>query len=583
MERRLIAILAADVVGYSRMMGVDEVGTLERLRTLRTEIVQPNIRNLNGRVVKLMGDGLLAEFPSVVDAVNCAIEIQKATVFSQAEKSSHEQIQLRIGVNLGDVIVEGSDIYGDGVNVAARLESIAEPGGVCISRAAHDQLGGRVDCDFVDLGQKNLKNIKAPIQVWQWTANPNTDNTLQTTDTHGFSKRPAIAVLPFANMSNDPEQEYFADGLTEDIITALTYWRTFPVIARNSCFAYKDKAVNIKQASRELGARYLLEGSVRKSASQIRITAQLIDGTNGQHIWADRYDRALIDIFQVQDEIVQCISAVITPELARAELSNRDQRQVEDLEAWDLVLRAMPLVRKRTAGGNAEARELFLRAISLSPEYSDAHAGLAMTYSQDILIGASTDLKITANLALEAAQKAVVCDENSSWAHHELSTAYQWSGRVEDALDEARTSVTLNPNDAYALHALGNKSDLAGEADGIALMEKAQRLNPEDASRHSHLTFLARAYFNSGEYDKSVVRARHAIRREPDYLPAHFILALALGQLGNSQEAKAILENCEKENPGFLEQRRNWHPYEDQLCNERIKDALDQIVNYAVR
>ena len=392
-----------------------------------------------------------------------------------------------------------------------------------------------------------------------------------------LSDTPAIAVLPFANLSADPEQEYFSDGLTEDIITALTRWRSFPVIARNSCFAYKNKAVDIKQVGRELGARYLLEGSVRKGGVSVRITAQLIDGVSGHHIWAEKYDRELNNIFEIQDDIVQRIAALVAPELAKAELKRSTSKQPQDLDAWDLGLRGMASIRERTAEGNAKARGLFTRAVAIRPDYADAHAGLAMSYNQDIFIEATEDRTATATQAIEAARNAIECDESSSWAHHELSTAYQWLDRLDDALAEARIAVDLNPNDAYGLHALGNKSDLAGDPDGIAFMEKAQKLNPEDARLPAHLTFLARAYVNIGNHGAAVDRARQAIRRRPDFVPAYYILAIALGHLGELDEARAVLAKCDDLSPDFVQSRQDWQPYADPASNERLQDGLRRI------
>lgn len=575
MERRLAAIMVADVVGYSRLMGADELGTLERLKSLRKELVQPKIAEHGGSVVKLMGDGHLAEFPSVVNSVQCAVDIQEMAAERDLDVPKDGRIRLRIGINLGDIIHEGSDIYGDGVNVAARLEGLSDPGGICISGSVYDQLRDRLHLLFEDMGERLVKNIDRPVRAWRWTKVPAQAPSKSEARAETMpSDRPAIAVLPFINMSPDPEQEYFSDGLTEDVITALTYWRQFPVIARNSCFAYKNKVVDIKQAGRELGARYLLEGSVRKSGNRVRITTQLIDGDSGHHVWAQKYDRALDDIFAVQDDIVQRIVAVAAPEMAKAELRRLTDKRAKDLDAWDLFIRALPLVRERTQEGNAKARDLFLRAIAIRPDYSDAYAGLAMSYQQDILIGVAENRSATATKAMDAARKAIEHDEASSWAHHELSTAYQWLNRLDDALDEARVSVDLNPNDAYAIHALGNKSDLAGDPRGLRLMEKAQKLNPEDARRHTHLTFLARAYLNAGDHNNAIDRSRQAIRRSPNYAPAYFILAIALAKLGNLEEARAALCKCDEISPGFVASRREWRPYADPASNERLQEGL---------
>jgi len=583
MERRLTAILAADVAGYTRLMRANEDGTLAQLKALRTELVDPKIAAYRGRLVKLMGDGMLVEFHSVVDAVRCAAELQRAIARRNADVADVAdggRLEFRMGVNLGDVIIDGEDIYGDGVNVAARLEGLAKPGGLSISEAVYEQIRDRVDLRFEDAGEREVKNIDRPLRVWHWLpARSHPGAASEGTKTG--RNMPAIAVLPFTNMSADPEQEYFSDGLTEDIITALTYWRSFPVIARNSCFAYKNQAVDIIQVGRTLGARYVLEGSVRKGNTRIRVTAQLIDSESGHHVWAERYDRELDDIFEVQDDIVQRIAAIVAPELAKAEASRTTGKRAEDLDAWDLCMQAMPLIRERTRESNAQARELFLRAIAIRPGYADAHAGLAMSYHHEILMGLAEDREATVARAMEAAQRAIACDEASSWAHHELSTAYQLLDRVEDALEEARVAVELNPNDAYALHALGNKSDLAGDPGGIELMEKAQGLNPEDARWHNHLAYLARAYVNAGDYEAAAARARQALRRRPDYTPAHYILAIALAYLGRLDEALAELIRCDELVPGFVESRRDWRPYKDSESNRRLRDGLRLLESHA--
>ena len=571
LQRRLAAILSADVVGYSRLMGADEAGTLSRLNALRRELIDPTISAHSGRIVKLMGDGALVEFASAVDAVTCAIEIQRKLSERDVGDSEAEPIRFRIGINVGDIIIEGDDILGDGVNIAARIEGIAEPGGISISEDAWRQVQGKVAANFIDAGEQSLKNIVRPLRVYRLelgTEGVSQDPVLF------LPEKPSIAVLPFDNMSGDTEQEYFSDGLSEDLITALTYWRTFPIIARNSCFAYKGRSVEIKQVARELGAGYILQGSVRKAGARVRITAQLANGINGHHLWAERYDRELDDIFAVQDDIVQRIAAVVAPALDKAEHQRSTSKKPEDLPAWDLCLRGKQLLRRNSREANANARDLFLRAISIRPNYSDAHAGLAQSLNWDIVIGATDDRASTATWAMEAATNAVRFDESSSWAHHELSTAYQWLNRYDDALAEARVAVKLNPYDAYALHALGNKSDLAGDPDGIGFMEKAQKLNPEDAQRHTHLTFLARAYMSIGDYNAAIDRARQAIRRRPDYAAAHFVLGIALGRIGKLDEARASLETCNELSPGFVASRRDWRPYADDAKNGKLRDAL---------
>jgi len=574
MDRHLAAILAADVVGYSRLMERDEAATLSALRAHRKDLIDPTIASHNGRIVKLIGDGTLVEFASVVDAVTCAVAIQQGMAKRNARMPIDHWLELRIGVHLGDAIVEDEDIYGDGVNLAARLEGLAEPGGICLSQQALDQIETKLNLAYEDLGQQKVKNIARPVRVYRVKAPQTQPRYRNETPSHQIMERLAVAVLPFNNIGGNRGQQYFADGLTEDLINALAHWRSFPVIARNSCFAYKSKAVDITQAARELGARYVLEGSVRRSGARVRITVQLIDGANGHHLWAERYDRKLEDIFEVQDDIAQRITAVVAPELDKAELLRSTDKRQEDLDAWDLCLRAKLLLREKTHDGNAQARDLLIRAISARPDYADAHAGLAQSFNQDILIAATDDRTAVATRAMEAAKNAIKCDEASSWAHHELGTAYQWLNRLDDALDEARIAVELNPNDAYALHALGNKSDLAGDPNGIAYMEKAQKLNPEDAQRHTHLAFLARAYLAIGDYGAAIDRVRQAIRRRSDYAAAHYVLGIALSHLGRLEEARASLNKCDELSRGFVASRRNWRPYTDEAKNEMLRVGL---------
>lgn len=576
-HRRLAAILAADVVGYSALMGRDEEGTLAALRAHLADHIRPSIADHEGRIVKTTGDGLLAEFASVVNATRCALAFQAGMAVRNEQTPEAERITFRIGVNLGDVIIQDGDVYGDGVNVAARLESICAPGAVCISGTAYDQVIGKLATEFESLGEQTLKNIARPVRVYQALGtgggSPSSSTSAPVRD------QPSIAVLPFANMSGDPEQEYFADGLTEDLITALTRWRSFPVIARNSSFVYKGQDVDIKRVAKDLGARYVLEGSVRKGGNRIRITGQLIDGSNGHHVWAERYDRNLDDIFDVQDEIVQHISAVIAPTLDKVELARSTGKRADDLDAWDLCLRAKALLRQNTAATNEKARALFERAVAARNDYSDAYSGLAQSFNQDILIDVAADRSATAALAMGAARTAIRCDPASSWAHHELSTAYQWLNRLDEALDEARVAVDLNPNDAYALHALGNKSDLAGDPDGISYMERAQKLNPEDSLRHSHLTFLARAYIAAGNFAAAADRARQAIRRAPDYVAAYYAMGLALAHMERLADAREALARCDDLSPGFVASRADWAPYANDAKNALLAEGRRLILS----
>ena len=577
-QRRLSAILVADVVGYSRLMRADEAGTLAQLKTLRKEVFDPRTNEHNGRIVKTTGDGVLVEFGSAVDATECAIKVQRALSRRNEDVPLDHRVELRIGINLGDIVVDGEDIFGDGVNVASRLEGLCDAGEVYVSAVVHDQVEGKIRATFEDLGEHSVKNIDKTIRVYRVTSEFGpVKQAPSATGTDRVIERPAVAVLPFTNMSGDPEQEYFSDGLTEEIITALAHWRSFPVIARNSTFTYKNKSVDIKQAARELDARYLLEGSVRKGGQRIRITAQLIDGVSGHHIWAERYDRELDDIFEVQDEITQRITAIVAPELVKAEVKRSIAKRPEDLDAWDCCLRGMALLRVRTPESTAKARELFQNAIEIQPDYSDAHTGLSSSYHIDTLLQITDDRMATATQAMDAARNAIKYDESSSIAHHALSTAYQWLDRNDDAVREAKIAVDLNPNDAFGLHALGNKSDLAGDPEGISYMEKAQRLNPQDAQLHTHLTFLARAYLNICAYDEALSRVQNAIERRPDYPHAYYVLALVLGYLGREQEGRAALSKCDELHPGFVESRKNWQPYVDPTSNETLQEGLRRL------
>jgi adenylate cyclase len=555
-------------------MGVDDSGTLAKLKYIRRQIVDPAVAEYGGRIFNTAGDSILIEFPSAVDAVRCSIKVQH----EMHGRKSDEGLNFRVGINLGDVIIDGTDIFGDGVNLAARLESSAQTGGIAISDSIHEQIFDKLSEKFRDAGHHSFKNIDRQVRVWKWTADLDfADDGPASAAVTIDRKRPAIAVLPFHNLSSNVDDEYFSNGLTEDIITALTYWRSFPVIARNSSFAFKDTNVDVRTIGRELGARYVLEGSVRRQGTRVRATAQLIDCDNAHNVWAEKLDRDLQDIFHMQDDIVQAIASVVAPELDRAELRRLSKRQPDDLDAWDLCIRAKPMVRKRTQEETATARSLFIRAIDLQSDYSDAHAGLAMCWNVDVMKGYVDDVQSALEAAVTSARRAVEVDPASAWAHHELSTAYQLLGRTEEALEEARTAVALNPNDAYALHALGNKSDLFGDPAGISLMEKAQALCPVDACSPTQLTFLARALLNNSEYEKSIKTARDAIRKDPELAAAHFIAALAFSMCGEHENGRTELTKCESISPNFLENRRKWQPYRDTASNERLNAALNDL------
>jgi adenylate cyclase len=378
-DRRLAAILAADIAGYSRLMGVDEEGTLQQLKAHRKELIDPKITEYRGRVVKTTGDGMLVEFVSVVDAVRCAVDIQRSMIERNANVPTESRIQFRVGINVGDIISDDNDIYGDGVNVAARLEALAEPGGIMVSRNVHDQVCDKLSFGFEDMGEQTVKNIARPIGVHRVHITETAVNPTAAVPKHELasSSRPSLAVLPFANMSGDPEQEYFAEGISEDILTALSKLRWFFVIARNSSFTYKGRTVDVKRVARELGVRYVLEGSVRRGGNRVRITAQLIDAATGNHIWADRYDGDLTDVFALQDEITKKVVSAIEPRLLEAEGIRAQSRSPEDLGAWDMVIHANSLLWRLTKNEGEAAIALLKQAVERHPDYAPAHSMLA--------------------------------------------------------------------------------------------------------------------------------------------------------------------------------------------------------------
>lgn len=574
-ERRLAAILNADVVGYSRLIRADEEGTLARLKAHREDLIAPNIAEHHGRIVKLMGDGVLVEFGSVVHAVQCAVEIQREMPDRNADVPEDHHIVFRIGINLGDVIIEGDDIHGDGVNVAARLEAIADPGGICISANVFEQVQHRLELSYEDLGDQQLKNIPQPIRAFRVDVEGAAAPIAERAADAEFIEKPAIAVLPFDNMSGDPEREYFADGLTEDIITALSLWRSFPVIARNSTFAYKGKSPDIRVVANELGASYVLEGSVRMGGERVRITAQLIDAAKGHHVWAEKFDRKLEDIFKLQDEISERIVATLAPELERAEQKRSATKAPTSLTAWDYYHRGMSFIYESTREGNARAREMFERAVDLDPNYSQAHSGLSFSHTRDLVLEFSKSRDYSASAALQAAQRAVACDDTDASAHIMLAVSNMWPGEFDLAIAEAERAVELNPNSAFAHLILGTALDNAGRSgEGISEIERSLRLNPRDPQAHFFFTALARSHLNCRNYEEAVACARKAMSVRSNFPHAFYLLASALGHLGQLDEARKALADCERLQPGFVEKRAHWKPYRNSSDNEHIHEGV---------
>ncbi len=577
-NRRLAAILAADVVGYSRMMGADENGTLAALKRHRETLFDPCVVEHNGRVVKLIGDGTLVEFSSVVDAVKCALAIQRAI---KAEIQAHpngRNITLRIGVNLGDVIIDGDDIYGDGVNVAARLEPLAEPGGVCVASIVNESVGSRVDIAFKDGGEVTVKNIDRPIRVWKWHPDndPIPDRGTPSVGSSAHSDTPSIAVLPFDNMSHDPEQEYFSDGITEDIITDLSKVGGLKVIARNSSFAYKGKAPDIRMVGRDLGVKSVLEGSIRRAGNRVRITAQLIDSADGSHLWAERYDRDLTDIFEVQDEVTQRIVEALKVTLSPGEQERITDNPTENLEAHDLFLRAREVMADPTKTREMfeEVRGLLERAIALDPKYGEAYASLALAYGLAYNNNWTDDLAATLRRADELATRAVELTPNDSYCQYILSMTSGFSRDYDRSKAAVDRALELNPNNAAALNSRGVFQIFAGDpADGIADIERAIQLDPVGAPQYLH--FLGLAHLMLGHFETAIAHFRQRVLASPRTDLTRAMLASALGHLGEAEEARRIWHELKGINPDYsFTIHMNRLPFRNPADTDRIAAGL---------
>jgi TolB-like protein len=553
-DRKLTAILAADVVGYSRLMGADEAGTHARLKALRKDFIEPKIAEHHGRIVKLTGDGALVEFASVVDAVQCAIDTQVGVARRNADLAPDQRIEFRLGVNLGDVIIEGDDIFGDGVNVAARLEGLAPPGGVCISDVVHQMVRGRLDLAFEDLGEQRVKNIAQPVRVWRWANQEVPPAGAVGDDTATVvPNRPSIAVLPFDNLSRDPEQDYFSDGLTEDLITDLSQLSALFVTSRHAVFQYKGRPAPPRQVADNLGVRYVLEGSVRRAGNRVRINAQLIDATTGFHLWAQRYDRDFGDIFTLQDEIVHTIVAALDVRLTARERVGIERRYTDNLEAYDLFLQAREGFFRRTREGAAQARTSLERAIALDPEFAAAHALLAEIYRSEWWYGWRDD-EDALDRALELARRGVALDGQLPFAHMFLGWIHLWRKEHEQAIAEAERCLALDPNNAEGHGRLGHILDQAGRpAEGLPFIEAAMRLDPHYP--FLYIFWLAHAFQTMERYDEAIAAYRRTISRNPDFSSAHLQLAATYAQLGRMEEAKAEAAQTLRLDPSCSSQR----------------------------
>jgi adenylate cyclase len=569
-ERRLAAILAADVAGYSRLMGEDEEGTIARLKAHRSDLIDAKVAEHRGRIVKTTGDGLLIEFPSVVEAVSCALAMQRAMVERNGGIPVEQQIVFRIGINLGDIIVEDGDIHGDGVNIAARLEGIAEPGCICISEDVFRQVRDKIAA-VTDIGEQSLKNIVRPLRIFRVVPQAPADARPAT---QPLPDKPSIAVLPFENMSGDPEQEFFADGITEDITSALSKIRWFFVIARNSSFTYKSRTVDVKQVGRELGVRYLLEGSVRKSSNRIRITAQLVDAATGNHIWAERYDREVADIFAVQDEITERVVAAIEPELYAAENLRSRRKAPENLDAWECVIRALSHIGQVTHPGTTEAEVLCRRAIEIAPDYGQAHSLLAWTLVRRPLW--SGDLRTVLPEATAEARTALSLDDRDPWAHLAEGAVFFRMHRHGEAERAVRRALELNPNFAPAHAYLGAALAIQGMYDeAVKYTSHALRLSPNDRVVGGFASVAAAsAHFAAGHYPECIASARETIDRYPDHQAPHHLLIAAAAMQGDMTAAAEALASLLRLRPdSSLTWVRENTPFAGELL-ERLLEGL---------
>jgi adenylate cyclase len=572
-QRRLVAILAADAVGYSRLMEWDETSTLTELKLCWSNVVQPLVTRHQGRVFKTIGDAILAEFGSAIGAVECAIEVQQVMAVANADAPAERRIVLRIGVHLGDVIVEGSDLYGDGVNVATRIEELADPGGVVISDGIHEHIRGRLGIDFVDGGNRGVKNIERALHIWTWSP-----QTATPADAAGGLQpprgKPSIAVLPFDNMSGDPEQGYFADGITEDIITDLSKVSGLFVIARNSSFAYKGQAPDVRRVSRELGVRYVLEGSVRRAANRIRINAQMIDGTTGGHLWAERYDRGLEDIFAVQDEVTRTIVSALEVKLTAGEEARRRRMHGKvDPEVYDLIVRARQTALQFRPEASVAARKMLERALAIDPGLAPGYSGLAMVTFADYANQWNGATEDNLTKARELAHKAIETDDTEPQGYIALALCLSWMRRLDEAEHEAERAIALDPNSAQALSVLGSVRDFQGRhEDAVALFARGHRLDPQfDMSLH----LMGRALLALGRFDEAEVAFKRRLALAPQTDMTRFYLACLYGLTGRHDEARRHWQETQQVNPNFsVERLGQLLPYRDPSQLGRLVDGL---------
>jgi adenylate cyclase len=541
-HRRLAAILVADVVGYSKLVGSDEAGTLAKLKTLRSSVIEPAIATHAGRLFKAVGDGFLVEFSSAVQAVEAARSIQQA--------NAEGELPLRIGIHVGDVVVQGDDLMGDGVNIAARIEGVAEPGGIAISREVHAQVRDKLDLGFEDKGEIALKNLARPVHVFSIIGSKPTAAMAPALD---LPDKPSIAVLPFQNMSGDPEQEYFADGMVEEIITALSRFSWLLVMARNSSFTYKGRAVDVRRVAEELGVRYVLEGSVRRASQRIRITGQLIDATTGAHIWADRFDGEAEDIFELQDKVTECVVGAIEPSLRRAEIERSRRKRPDSLAAYDLFLRALTPLHKLRPEANVEALRFLEQAIAIDPGYAPALAYAAWCYEQRLLHGWSTAPDEDKVAAVRLARQALSIDSGEAAAIAMASFVLTFVGHDYDGgRRAAQRALDLNPNSPTVCWMTGWVIMLGGDPQGaIPIFERSLRLSPSDPQVNFLLNGLGMSHLIMEHPEEAYEFASKAVALDPDVDVIYYVLIPACGYLGRTEEAKRAIAKLQLLAPGI--------------------------------
>jgi len=560
-KRKLTAILSADVKEYSRLMGEDEVGTVKTLKEYR-EIMARFIQKHGGHVVDSPGDNLLVEFPSVVDATQCAVEVQEKLNLLNSDLPENRRMEFRIGINLGDVIEDGARIYGDGVNIAARVEALSKEGGICVTGSVFDQIEDKMPLDFEYLGEQMVKNINKPVRVYRIYVESKKEFVFEKKPE--LPDKPSIAVLPFENMSGDPTKEYFSDGLTEEIITGLSKIPHLFVIARNSTFTYKGKAVKVQQVSREMAAKYVLEGSVRSAGERVRITAQLIDGTTGQHLWADRYDRELKDIFAIQDEITMNIMIALQVKLTEGEQAGLQARHTNNLEAYVKYLQAREYFKKFSKEETVLAKQKFQESIALEPEYAPAYAGLAGTYLQEAWLGWSKTPEQSIAKAMQYAQKCIALDETFSYAHATLGFIHLVLRQWDKATEKMEMAVSLNPNEADSVLGLAIVYRTVGRVEeALSLLEKAVSLNPMPPNWYLHE--FGSCYRLMGRYEEAIVVNKRVLNRSPDYLNSRLNLIVTYMMSGEEEAARKEAVEVLKQRPDFSIERFLKHfPYKDQ-------------------